>query len=94
MREALTGTSVNAMISVSPSNGVNFTVRSCDIRKQRDPYWDRQKASGMAQIGEKRNWIGFCRVQSSDGVNWTLVGQEYLSNGKSFLRGICRDQRI
>ena len=78
MRSALTTNSVNAFISVSPSNGVNFSSRASTGGTTSTTYGPTVAAPAYIRL--VRSGSSFSGYQSADGINWTLVGTSTLSS--------------
>lgn len=86
MRASTNANSMNAYISVSPSNGVNFSSRSSNGGTTSTTYGPTVAAPTYIRLVRSGN--SFSGYQSTDGINWTLVGTSTLSNmPNSFLVG-------
>ncbi len=86
MRASTNANSINAYISVSPSNGVNFSSRATNGGNTTTVYGPTIAAPTYIRLVRSGN--NFSGYQSTDGINWTLVGTTTLSNmPNSFLVG-------
>ena len=87
MRDSLNANGAGAVIGVSPTNGVNFTYRTTDGAASTTilgpsvsaPVWLRLVHSGSS----------FAGYESSDGINWVLVGNVQITMPSSYYVGFA-----
>ncbi len=88
MRESLNANGVEAFVGVTPQNGVVFTVRTAAGATATTTLGASITAPVYLRL--VRSGSSFAGYQSSDGVNWIIVGSSSLSNmPASFLAGFA-----
>lgn len=92
VRSSLNANAANAFVYVSPSNGLNFSARTADGGTTATtlgpsvsvPVFLRLVVSGSSVAG----------YQSTDGMNWSLVGQTKMTLPNTFYLGFAVDSNV
>lgn len=78
MRSSLNANASNAFLSISPSNGMNFSSRASDGGTTSTTYGPTITVPQYMRLVRSGN--NFSGYQSADGINWNLIGTVTLAN--------------
>ena len=87
IRDSLNANAANAMISVSPANGVNFTARTTDGGTSTTTLGPTVAAPVFLRLVRSRTSIA--GYESPDGVNWTQVGSSTITLPYQYYAGFA-----